>query len=83
MPTARPDRPAWGLLTATQGTTTLTSRFIEYAPIGGVIPRQRNGAVVATESGATTSYAIANTQERATLFVGPPASRSTRAWSWG
>ncbi len=63
-----------GLLTATRGTTTLTSRFIEYAPIGGVIPRQRNGAVVATESGATTSYAIANTQERATLFVGPGLS---------
>jgi GTP-binding protein len=59
------------ILTATRGTTTLTSRFLEYAPIGGAIPRQRNGAVVATDSGTTTGYAIANTQERATLFVGP------------
>jgi GTP-binding protein len=59
------------ILTATRGTSTLTSRFVEYAPLGGAIPHQRNGAVVATDSGTTTSYAIANTQERATLFVGP------------
>ena len=59
------------ILTATRGTSSLTSRFLEYAPMGGPIPRQRNGAVVATEGGTTTSYAIANTQERATLFVGP------------
>ncbi|MGH2355200.1 MAG: translational GTPase TypA [Chloroflexota bacterium] len=59
------------LLTATRGTATITSRFVAYAPVGGPIPRQRNGAVIATEGGATTSYAIANTQERATLFVGP------------
>jgi GTP-binding protein len=59
------------ILTATRGTSSLTSRFVDYAPLGGAIPRQRNGAVVATEGGATTSYAIANTQERATLFVAP------------
>ena len=59
------------ILTATRGTSSLTSRFLEYAPMGGPIPRQRNGAVVATEGGTTTSYAIANTQERATLFVAP------------
>jgi GTP-binding protein len=59
------------ILTTTRGTSSLTSRFLEYAPLGGPIPRQRNGAVVATEAGTTTSYAIANTQERATLFVAP------------
>ncbi|HEX2516140.1 MAG TPA: translational GTPase TypA [Chloroflexota bacterium] len=59
------------ILTTTRGTSSLTSRFLEYAPLGGPIPRQRNGAVVATEGGTTTSYAIANTQERATLFVAP------------
>jgi GTP-binding protein len=59
------------ILTTTRGTSSLTSRFLEYAPMGGPIPHQRNGAVVATEGGTTTSYAIANTQERATLFVAP------------
>jgi GTP-binding protein len=59
------------LLTATRGTATVNSRFLEYAPLGGSIPRQRNGAVVATEGGQTTGYAIAGVQERARLFVGP------------
>lgn len=59
------------LLTATRGTATVTSRFIEYAPVTGAIPRQRNGAVIATETGWTTSYAIASIQERTRLFVGP------------
>ncbi|HXI19371.1 MAG TPA: translational GTPase TypA [Chloroflexota bacterium] len=59
------------LLTATRGTATVNSRFLEYAPMGGAIPRQRNGAVVATDAGQTTGYAIAGVQERSRLFVGP------------
>ena len=59
------------LMTATRGTATVNSRFKEYAPIGGPIPRQRNGAIVATDTGQTTSYAIAAIQERARMFVGP------------
>ncbi|HEX2184479.1 MAG TPA: GTP-binding protein, partial [Chloroflexota bacterium] len=59
------------LLTVTRGTATVNSRFLHYAPAGGPIPRQRNGAVIATEAGTSTSYAIANVQERATLFFAP------------
>ena len=59
------------MLTASRGTATLNSRFMEYAPYGGSIPRQRNGAVVATESGMTTAYAISGFQERVRLFIGP------------
>jgi GTP-binding protein len=59
------------MLTASRGTATLNSRFVEYAPYGGSIPRQRNGAVVATESGMTTAYAISGFQERVRLFIGP------------
>ncbi|HEU5317280.1 MAG TPA: translational GTPase TypA [Chloroflexota bacterium] len=59
------------LMTATRGTATVNSRFLEYASMGGPIPRQRNGAVVATDGGQTTSYAIAGVQERARMFVGP------------
>jgi GTP-binding protein len=70
-----PTRGAIGLrgalLTATRGTATVTGRFAGYEPLGGPIPRQRNGAVVATESGIATGYAIANVQERARLFVSP------------
>ncbi len=62
------------LLTASRGTATLNSRFIEYAPTGGTIPRQRNGAVVATEAGMTTAYAISGLQERIRLFIGPGIS---------
>jgi GTP-binding protein len=50
---------------------TTTSRFLEYAPVGGEIPRQRNGAVIATEAGPVTGYSIANAQERTRLLVGP------------
>ena len=59
------------LLVATRGTAAVTSRFAGYAPLGGPVPRQRNGPVVATETGVATSYAIANVQERARLFVAP------------
>lgn len=59
------------LLTATRGTATVNSRFLAYAPVGGSVPQQRNGAVIATENGVAMSYAIANVQERARLFIGP------------
>ena len=59
------------LLTATRGTATVNTRFLAFEPMGGPIPRQRNGAVIATETGQTTGYSIANVQERARLFVAP------------
>ena len=70
------------ILTATRGTTTLTSRFLEYAPVGGAIPRQRNGAVVATD-GAPPPATPSPTPRSGRPSSSGPASPSTRAWSWG
>jgi GTP-binding protein len=58
------------LMTATRGTATVNTRFLDFEPMGGAIPRQRNGAVIATETGQTTGYSIASVQERARLFTG-------------
>jgi GTP-binding protein len=61
------------LLTATRGHSVMASRLLGYEPWQGSIGGSRNGAVVASESGVTTSYAIASIQERAQTFVEPGA----------
>jgi GTP-binding protein len=60
-------------LTLTRGEGTLSSQFVGYRPWVGSINVPRNSAVVATESGVATAFAITNIQERASLFVGPGA----------
>jgi GTP-binding protein len=45
--------------------------FKEYEPYRGDIPQNRNGVLVATETGVTTAYAVKNLSERGTLFYGP------------
>jgi GTP-binding protein len=61
------------LLTATRGHSVMASRLIGYEPWQGPIGGTRNGAIVASESGIATSYAIGNAQERAQTFVEPQA----------
>jgi len=70
--------PARGLLgfrsmflTLTNGTGIMNQCFRAYEPYRGDIPQSRNGVMVATDSGATTAYAIKNLSERGTLFYGP------------
>jgi GTP-binding protein len=70
--------PARGLLgfrsmflTMTNGTGIMNQCFKAYEPFRGEIPGGRNGVMVATESGVTTTYAIKNLSERGTLFYGP------------
>jgi GTP-binding protein len=70
--------PARGLLgfrsmflTLTNGTGIMNQCFRAYEPFRGEIPESRNGVMVATETGATTAYAIKNLAERGTLFYGP------------
>ncbi len=72
------DIPARGLigyrtefLTDTKGTGILTHLFDGYRPWAGLIVHRASGAVVSDRHGKTTSYAIANLQERGQLFVGP------------
>ncbi|CAB1128514.1 ribosome-associated GTPase [Candidatus Hydrogenisulfobacillus filiaventi] len=70
--------PARGLLgfrsafvNATRGYGIMNHLFDGYGPYLGPIPESPRGALVALETGTTTSYALDNAQERGTLFVGP------------
>lgn len=59
------------LLTATKGTVIMHSLPHGYQPLGPKLQKIRNGALVATEAGVTTPYALQNSESRGTLFVGP------------
>lgn len=59
------------LLTATKGTVIMNSLPHGYQPLGAKLQQTRNGALVATETGATTAYALDTTAARGELFVGP------------
>lgn len=58
------------LLTATRGTAILNTFFLGYEPKGQKMESTRNGALIASQSGTTLSYGLANAQDRGTLFVG-------------
>jgi GTP-binding protein len=59
------------ILTKTRGNGIFASRFLGYFPVMGVIPRLRNGVLIATEQGTSTAYAIESIQKRGSTFVGP------------
>jgi len=59
------------LLTATKGTVIINSLPHGYQPLGPKLQQTRNGALVATEAGSTTAYALDNAAARGELFVGP------------
>ncbi len=59
------------LLTATKGTVIMNSLPHGYQPLGAKLQQNRNGALVATENGPTTAYALDTTAARGELFVGP------------
>jgi len=59
------------LMTATKGTIIMNSLPYGYQPLGAKIQQLRNGALIATEAGATTAFALDNAAARGTLYVGP------------
>ncbi len=59
------------LLTATKGTVITNSLPHGYQPLGPKLPQIRNGALVTTEAGVTTPYALEMGESRGELFVGP------------
>jgi len=59
------------LLTDTKGTVIMNSLPHGYAPMGGKLPRTRNGVLIAFEAGTTTPYALETAEARGELFVGP------------
>jgi len=58
-------------LTETRGTGLLHHIHEGYEPWAGDIRTRPSGSLVADRRGATTGFALANLQERGTLFVGP------------
>jgi len=58
-------------LTETRGTGLLHHVFDKYEPWFGELRTRPTGALVADRTGPTTGFALANLQERGTLFVGP------------
>ncbi|MEN8181974.1 MAG: translational GTPase TypA [Myxococcota bacterium] len=61
-------------LTDTRGEGVLHRTVRGYEPHAGALPGRGVGAIVATEAGRTTAYALSSIQERATIFVGPGSS---------
>jgi len=59
------------LLTATRGTALMHQHHAGWIPWVGELPTRKGGAMIADRTGATTSYALGNLQERGELFVGP------------
>jgi GTP-binding protein len=58
-------------LTETRGTGLLHHVHERYEPWFGEIRTRPTGSLVADRSGPTTGFALANLQERGTMFVGP------------
>lgn len=59
------------LLTATKGTIIMNTLPHGYEPVGAKLQKTRNGALIATEAGVTTPYALQAAESRGELIVGP------------
>lgn len=59
------------LLTLSRGTAIMNSIFTEFKPVGAAIPKLRNGALVAHESGKAVGYGLYNAQGRGIVFIKP------------
>ena len=59
------------LLTATKGTVIMSSIPKGYKPVEIKYKPERNGALIAFESGVSTAYALDMAQARGTLFIPP------------
>ena len=59
------------LLTATKGTVIMSSLPSGYRPVEGHYKPERNGALIASEAGVSTAYALDNAQARGVLYIPP------------
>jgi GTP-binding protein len=58
-------------LTDTRGTGVIHHRFLDYGPWAGPLAGRTRGTLVSMEAGTIVAFALANLQERSTLFVAP------------
>lgn len=59
------------VLTATEGETIMSHRFLEFQPWKGDIPGRHSGALIAMETGQSYPYAIDKLQDRGRFFIEP------------
>ena len=59
------------MLTATQGRAIMHHTFERFEAMRGPIPGRHNGAIIASESGQVTSYALDQLYDRGVFFVVP------------
>ncbi|MGD8373905.1 MAG: translational GTPase TypA [Candidatus Woesebacteria bacterium] len=59
------------MLTATKGTIIMNSLPHGHQPVGTPLQKTRNGALIATEAGVATPYALEACEARGELFIGP------------
>ena len=59
------------LLTISRGTAVANSLFLEFRPVGAVIPRLRNGVLIASETGKAVTYGLDIAQGRGITFIHP------------
>jgi GTP-binding protein len=58
-------------LTDTRGTGIIHHRFLDYGVWAGPLAGRTRGSLVSMENGTIVAFALANLQERSTLFVAP------------
>ncbi len=59
------------MLTATGGEAVMYHTFLRYAPVRTLSRKRQAGVLVATETGAATSYALQNLADRGVMFITP------------
>lgn len=59
------------MLTATEGEAIMSHRFLKYEPWKGEMQMNRNGALIAMETGTSVAYAINKLQDRGKFFIDP------------
>ncbi|CAM1347787.1 translational GTPase TypA [Tenacibaculum crassostreae] len=59
------------ILTATAGQAIINHRFSEYGPYKGEFSEDLKGAIVSSETGKATAYAIDRLQDRGNFFIDP------------
>lgn len=59
------------LLTVSKGTAVINSLFLRYDPCGATIPKLRNGALIAYETGKAVIYGLDIAQQRGITFIPP------------
>jgi len=61
------------LLTVSKGTATMNTLFLRFDQAGSIIPKTRNGALVAFKNGKAVAYGLNIAQQRGAIFI-PPAT---------